>query len=154
MRHGTIFKPDRRVQAFCIALVFACLLIPVGTSTRTGLLCIGLLHRYLIWWGDILISYALIGFLALAFRNASVRALVITAVVLIAIQLLIFGAMTGYALTLQEAIAAGSATAEQLMSWEELTRDTIMPTAARRAEAIARAREEGLSVRARDERPG
>ncbi len=43
MRHGTIFKPDRRVQAFCIALVFACLLIPVGTSTRTGLLCIGLL---------------------------------------------------------------------------------------------------------------
>jgi probable O-glycosylation ligase (exosortase A-associated) len=42
MKHGTIFRPDRRVKAFGLALVFACLLIPVGTSTRTGLLCIGL----------------------------------------------------------------------------------------------------------------
>ena len=42
-RHGTIFKPDWRVKIFCYALVFACLLIPVGTSARTGLLCIGLL---------------------------------------------------------------------------------------------------------------
>ncbi|MEG8022468.1 putative O-glycosylation ligase, exosortase A system-associated [Sphingomonas aerolata] len=43
MRYGTIFKPDWRVRGFCVALVFACLLIPVGTSTRTGLLCIALL---------------------------------------------------------------------------------------------------------------
>jgi probable O-glycosylation ligase (exosortase A-associated) len=41
--HGTIFKPDWRVKLFCYALVFACLLIPVGTSARTGLVCIGLL---------------------------------------------------------------------------------------------------------------
>lgn len=42
-RFGTIFVPDWRVKAFCFALIFACLLIPIGTSTRTGLLCIGLL---------------------------------------------------------------------------------------------------------------
>lgn len=42
-RHGTIFAPDWRVRTFCYALVFACLLIPVGTSTRTGLVCIALL---------------------------------------------------------------------------------------------------------------
>ena len=42
-RYGTIFAPDWRVKTFCFALIFACLLIPVGTSTRTGLLCIGLL---------------------------------------------------------------------------------------------------------------
>ncbi|MBX9796916.1 putative O-glycosylation ligase, exosortase A system-associated [Sphingomonas sp.] len=42
-RHGTIFKPDWKVKLFCYALVFACLLIPVGTSARTGLLCIALL---------------------------------------------------------------------------------------------------------------
>ncbi|WP_242183550.1 putative O-glycosylation ligase, exosortase A system-associated [Sphingomonas sp. CARO-RG-8B-R24-01] len=41
-RYGTIFPPGWKVTAFCYALVFACLLIPVGTSTRTGLLCIGL----------------------------------------------------------------------------------------------------------------
>lgn len=47
-RHGTIFKPDWRVKIFCYALVFACLLIPVGTSARTGLLCIGLLALLLL----------------------------------------------------------------------------------------------------------
>ena len=42
-RHGTLFPPDRRVKAFAYALAFSCLLIPIGTSARTGLLCIGLL---------------------------------------------------------------------------------------------------------------
>lgn len=42
-KHGTIFAPDWRVRTFGYALVFACLLIPVGTSARTGLVCIGLL---------------------------------------------------------------------------------------------------------------
>lgn len=42
-RHGTIFAPDWRVKTFSYALIFACLLIPVGTSARTGLLCIALL---------------------------------------------------------------------------------------------------------------
>ena len=41
-KYGTVFPPDWKVKAFCYGLVFACLLIPVGTSTRTGLLCIGL----------------------------------------------------------------------------------------------------------------
>ena len=42
-RHGTIYKPGKLVTLFALALTFACLLIPVGTQTRTGLLCIGLL---------------------------------------------------------------------------------------------------------------
>ncbi|MFC3581532.1 putative O-glycosylation ligase, exosortase A system-associated [Sphingomonas hylomeconis] len=42
-KYGTIFPPDWRVKGFSYCLVFACLLIPVGTSTRTGLLCIALL---------------------------------------------------------------------------------------------------------------
>ncbi|OYY65247.1 putative O-glycosylation ligase, exosortase A system-associated [Sphingomonas sp. 28-62-11] len=42
-KHGTIFPPDWKVKGFCYALAFACLLIPVGTSARTGLVCIGLL---------------------------------------------------------------------------------------------------------------
>ena len=43
MRYGTVFPPDWKTKAFCLGLIFACLLIPVGTSTRTGLLCILLL---------------------------------------------------------------------------------------------------------------
>ncbi len=42
-RDGTLFRPDWRVRTFAYALVFACLLMPVGTSARTGLLCIALL---------------------------------------------------------------------------------------------------------------
>lgn len=39
-KFGTIFPPDWRVRTFAGALVFACLLIPIGTETRTGLICI------------------------------------------------------------------------------------------------------------------
>ena len=42
-RFGTVFPPDWRVRGFCAALAFACLLIPVGTSARTGLVCAALL---------------------------------------------------------------------------------------------------------------
>lgn len=42
-RHGTVFAPDWRVKLFAFPLIFACLLIPVGTEARTGLLCIAVL---------------------------------------------------------------------------------------------------------------
>ncbi|MGN3974506.1 DUF5935 domain-containing protein [Tsuneonella sp. SYSU-LHT278] len=43
MKHGTVFPPDWRVKGFGYALIFACLLIPIGTEARTGLLCIAVL---------------------------------------------------------------------------------------------------------------
>jgi probable O-glycosylation ligase (exosortase A-associated) len=43
MRYGTIFPPDWRVRIFGFALIFACLLIPIGTQARTGLICAALL---------------------------------------------------------------------------------------------------------------
>ena len=42
-KHGTIFKPNRLVRSYATALCLACLLIPIGTEARTGLLCIVLL---------------------------------------------------------------------------------------------------------------
>jgi probable O-glycosylation ligase (exosortase A-associated) len=42
-RYGTVFPRDWRVRTFAYNLVFACLLIPVGTEARTGLICIGVL---------------------------------------------------------------------------------------------------------------
>ena len=42
-RHGTIYPPDWRVKLYALALGFACLLMPVGTAARTGLLCIAVL---------------------------------------------------------------------------------------------------------------
>ena len=49
-RHGTVFRPHWLVTAFAVALTFACLMVPIGTEARTGLLCIAalgvLLLRY------------------------------------------------------------------------------------------------------------
>ncbi len=55
-RRGTLFPPSKWVWLFCAALIFSCLLIPVGTNARTGLVCVGVLavlllrqvrHRFL-----------------------------------------------------------------------------------------------------------
>jgi probable O-glycosylation ligase (exosortase A-associated) len=42
-KYGTIFPSDWRVKSFAGALIFACLLMPIGTEARTGLICIGVL---------------------------------------------------------------------------------------------------------------
>ncbi|HYE28223.1 MAG TPA: putative O-glycosylation ligase, exosortase A system-associated [Allosphingosinicella sp.] len=42
-RFGTVFPPDWRVKTFAAALIFACLLMPIGTEARTGLVCIAAL---------------------------------------------------------------------------------------------------------------
>ena len=42
-KYGTIFAPDWRVKGFAYALIFACLLMPIGTEARTGLVCIAVL---------------------------------------------------------------------------------------------------------------
>ncbi len=42
-QYGTIYPPGWRVKLVAYALIFACLLIPVGTQARTGLICIGVL---------------------------------------------------------------------------------------------------------------
>ncbi|WP_068078496.1 putative O-glycosylation ligase, exosortase A system-associated [Novosphingobium lentum] len=41
--HGTIFPKDWRVKLFGWALAFSCLLMPVGTQARTGLICVAVL---------------------------------------------------------------------------------------------------------------
>lgn len=71
-RHGTVFPPDWRVTLFCFALVFACLLLPVGTQARTGLVCIAVLailslravkHRALYIGGAALLAIVAVPFL-------------------------------------------------------------------------------------------
>jgi probable O-glycosylation ligase (exosortase A-associated) len=42
-RFGTVYPRDWRVKAFAGALIFACLLMPIGTEARTGLVCIAVL---------------------------------------------------------------------------------------------------------------
>lgn len=57
-KYGTIFRPDWRVRLYAAALAGACLLIPIGTVTRTGLLCIVLLGALTLWHSKRRILYA------------------------------------------------------------------------------------------------
>ena len=77
-KFGTIFTPDWRVKAFCYALIFACLLMPIGTEARTGLVCIAVLgmlalrdakRRLLYMGGAALLGLAAIPFLPASFTN-------------------------------------------------------------------------------------
>lgn len=43
IRRGTVFPPNKWVSLFGYALIFACLLTPIGTQARTGLVCAALL---------------------------------------------------------------------------------------------------------------
>ncbi|WP_247729862.1 DUF418 domain-containing protein [Halovivax limisalsi] len=53
---------------------------------RTGwLLVFGLLHAYLVWYGDILVAYALCGFVVVLFRDLPARVLAIVGVLVLAI---------------------------------------------------------------------
>jgi putative inorganic carbon (hco3(-)) transporter len=77
-KHGTIFKPDWKVRLYAAALIFACLLIPVGTQARTGVVCIAVLgilllryarYRMLYLGGVALIALAAIPFLPTSFTE-------------------------------------------------------------------------------------
>lgn len=62
--------------------------VPLYLRRLLILLGIGVIHAFLIWVGDILIMYALIGFLLILFRKAKPRTLLIWTVVLLSIPVL------------------------------------------------------------------
>ena len=74
-RHGTIFRPDWKVKVYAAALIFACLLIPVGTQARTGIVCIAVLGILLLRYARYRMLYlgavALIGLAAIPFLPSS-----------------------------------------------------------------------------------
>lgn len=77
-RHGTIFPKSPFTIAFGCALCFAALLVPIGTQTRTGLLCIAVLgvltlrsvrHRTLYMAGGALALLVAIPFLPASYTE-------------------------------------------------------------------------------------
>jgi len=98
------------------------------------LLFFGLIHLYLIWFGDILVGYALVGMIAFLFRDLSQRALIRWAVGLLIVQLLIFAGLAAAATALQQAATAPGAPPSAVAEWQSLERTF----GAMSAEAVAK----------------
>ncbi|HEU0097897.1 MAG TPA: DUF418 domain-containing protein [Allosphingosinicella sp.] len=86
------------------------------------LLAFGLVHLYLVWFGDILAGYALVGMIAFLFRDLPRRALVAWAIGLLAVQLLVFAGLAATAAALQQQAAAPGAEPAIIAEWEGLQR--------------------------------
>ena len=82
------------------------------------LLVFGLLHFYLIWFGDILALYALTGLILFFFRNLSVKALVGCGIGFVALQTLFMGLVGVSALFLAWKASLPNANPEIVTQWD------------------------------------
>jgi uncharacterized protein len=87
--------------------------VPFYVRRLLALFLIGLVHAFLIWPGDILIIYALLGFPLILFCKARPRTLLIWAVLLIAVPLIFIAAATGL-------VALGGMTPEGAQQIEQI----------------------------------
>ena len=74
-RFGTMFKPHWMVTTFAVLLTFACLMVPIGTEARTGLVCIAVLGvmtlRYVKRRVLVIVGAGMLGLVALPFLPQS-----------------------------------------------------------------------------------
>ena len=101
------------------------------------LLVFGAIHFYLIWFGDILVGYALTGMVAFFFRNQGVKALIGWGIGFVLLQLLIMGASAAHAHSLAAAIAGPDPSAEAIKEWTAFAADFATPSAAKLQEILS-----------------
>lgn len=98
------------------------------------LLLFGAIHFYLIWFGDILFGYAMIGMIAWFFRKMQPRKLIALGATFIFVQFLIMAGFASSAQGLSAAAAQPGASAETIQAWKEMSAWVRVPTSAELAE--------------------
>jgi uncharacterized protein len=101
------------------------------------LLVFGLIHYYLIWFGDILTAYALIGMIAWLFRNKEPRKLIRWGVILVAIQALLFGAMAASFFYVSNAASLPNPDPQMVRQWAGMQQGLGVPSPTSLANEIA-----------------
>jgi uncharacterized protein len=118
----------------------------VHYSRMFWLLVFGLVHFYLIWWGDILSLYAPIGMIAFLFRRFPVRQLIHVGAFLIIVQFVLFASFALGLFQQAAAAAAPGASAATLAGWADTQEGIGLYTPARLATILAGFRGPWLGV--------
>lgn len=101
------------------------------------LLIFGCVHFYLIWFGDILTGYAMMGLLLFLFRDLSVKALIRWGIGFLLIQLALMGSAAGQAFYLAQASALPNADPALITEWREMSEGFAPLTRQQIAENLA-----------------
>lgn len=98
---------------------------------------IGVIHAYLVWAGDILIPYAVVGMLAYAFVERRTASLVVLALVLFVAQWLLLASMIAGIAAVRDAALAPGATADAITLWRAFADQAGIPSEAAIARVLA-----------------
>ncbi len=109
----------------------------VHYSRMVWLLVFGLAHLWLIWWGDILSHYALVGMIAFFFRNLRVKTLIVVGCVLVLIETLVMGSLAMFVSLLANGGPPGTSPDDVAKSLVEFEKGFGVPPAAWIAEQMA-----------------
>ncbi|MDQ3140338.1 MAG: DUF418 domain-containing protein, partial [Pseudomonadota bacterium] len=101
------------------------------------LLIFGLIHLYLIWWGDILSHYALIGMVAWFFRNKPVPSLIKWGIGLLVVEMILMSLLGSSFVMMSMKASDPNASAEALRQWQEMQGNFGVLAPAKLAENLA-----------------
>lgn len=124
---------DGKMRGLFSLLFGASMLLVIDRATARGenavsvhfrrlgwLLVFGLAHYYLVWVGDILFQYAVIGMVAFLFRNRSADSLVKWSIAVLLVNLMIWILMAAAMLQFQQTALQPDASAETLAQYREM----------------------------------
>jgi uncharacterized protein len=152
---------DGKMRGLFSFLFGASMLLVVGRAEAAGrsgagvhyrrmawLLVFGLLHLYLVWWGDILSLYAPVGMVAYAFCAMRPRLLIAIAAGLLLFQFALFASFAASMFDAARAAAAPHADAAALRHWADMRHGFGVYSPAELRDALAAGRASwGESVR-------
>jgi uncharacterized protein len=111
--------------------------VSVHFSRMAWLLLFGLIHYYFIWFGDILILYALVGMAAWLFHRRSPRLLFALAIAAVLLQTAFLVGVTFWANEAAQAAAQPDAGRDAIEAWQGFGEDLAVPSATELAETLA-----------------
>ena len=109
----------------------------VHYSRMVWLLLFGCLHYYLIWFGDILTLYAMVGMVAFLFRKLTVRALLLWGLGLAAFEMLFSSGGAWQFFAHEAAARTPGASAEALAEWRSMSGEFAIPDSAALSHELA-----------------